>query len=288
MYLADDTQSTKPKVPTAATPSKGNYGLGSTPGQRGAEILAGFRAEKSPSLETKALSKLSGRIAARVMLGMLRDNLPLNFTFARSIVIDGLIRRSLPKQNDNVVFVDVASGLSPRGLILAQERPEIQVIEIDLPDVIKEKQQRLKRNRNINIPPNLSWMPANLDITPLPEVLGTTKVHVISAEGLLPYLHHPQITRLGQWIHHCLHPDGVFIADVPLRKGVKEIQELASFFSRQAGNWYGTIDTQEEGRELLAEAGFKTVKTYYASDFIQDFNLPSPLVDVSCFLQAVK
>jgi O-methyltransferase involved in polyketide biosynthesis len=288
MYAAGNPDSTKSKRFTAATPSTDNYGLGRTPGQRGAEILAGFRAEKSPSPETKALSKLSGRIVARVMMSMLRDSLPLNFTLSRPIVIDGLIRRSLPAQGEKLVFVDVAAGLSPRGMMLAQERPDIQVIEIDLPEVVDEKQQRLKRGRNIDMPSNLSWMAVNLDTTPLPEALGSLKAHVISSEGLLPYLHHPQIVRMGQWVLECLHPGGVFIADVPLRKGVQEIQQLASFFSRQAGNWYGTIDTQEQGRQLLTEAGFETVKTYHASDFILDFDLPAPLVDVSCFLQAVK
>jgi O-methyltransferase involved in polyketide biosynthesis len=268
--------------------SKDNYGLGKTPGQRGAEILAGFRAEQSPTPETLALAKFSGRVVARLMLGMLRDSMPLNFTLARPMVIDGLIRRALLKQTGDLVFVDIAAGLSPRGLILAREIPGIQVIEVDLPDVIEQKQQRLKRARNIDVPQNLHWIAADLGVTPLTEVLGTQKAHVISSEGLLPYLRHPQIVRLSSWIVECLHPGGVYIADVPLREGVQAIRQLASFFSRQAGNWYGTIDSKEAGRQLLRTAGFHTVETHIASDFAKEFNLPTPLVDVSCFLHATK
>jgi O-methyltransferase involved in polyketide biosynthesis len=270
-----------------AVPSKDNYGLGKTPGQRGAEILAGFRAEQSPTPETQALAKFSGRVVARLMMGMLRDSTPLNFTLARPMVIDGLIRRALPK-GDRVVFVDIAAGLSPRGLILAREIPGIQVIEIDLPEVIDQKRQRLKRSRNIEIPDNLRWIPADLGATPLPSVLGRQKAHVISSEGLLPYLNHQRIIRLASWIHECLLPGGAFVADVPLRDGVRAIQQLASFFSRQAGNWQGTIDSQQTGQKLMLDAGFDTVEAHVATDYIEKFGLPAPLIDVSCFLHAVR
>jgi O-methyltransferase involved in polyketide biosynthesis len=272
----------------AVAPSKDSYGLGKTPGQRGAEILAGVRADQSPTPETLALAKFSGRIVARLMMGMIRDKLPLNFTLARPMVIDGLIRRSLPEKRDDLVFVDIGAGLSPRGITLAREIPGIRVIEIDIPEVIEQKQGRLKRARNITIPSNLSWIAADLGSTPLPEVLGTQKAHVISSEGLLPYLEHSQIIRLGSWILECLHPGGAYIADVPLRSGVEAIQQLASFFSRQAGNWIGTVDDQEVARRLMLEAGFDKVETHIASDFTGAFNLPTPMVDVSCFIQATK
>lgn len=284
-----DQQTTPFQTPQSitATKSHDNFGLGSTPGQRGAEILAGVRAEKSPSPETRALSRMSGRIIARIMLNMTRDSMPLNFTLARPMVIDGLIRKSLPAGHSAPVVIEIASGLAPRGLFLARHIPNIQVIEIDLPDVVAEKQKRL-RHAGIHIPTNISWLSADLAVTPLTDVVGAQKAHVIAAEGLLPYLHHHQMEQLGRWTAECLHPGGVFIGDVPLRDGVQEIQQLASFFARQAGNWYGTLESPEVGQKLFLNAGFGTVETHLATHFAEEFKLPMPMIDVSCFIRATK
>ena len=64
------TQPIERKPSPTATPGGDSFGLGRTPGQRGAEILAGFRAEKLPSPETRALSRMSGRVFARLLLNL--------------------------------------------------------------------------------------------------------------------------------------------------------------------------------------------------------------------------
>jgi len=46
----------------------------------------------------------------------------------------------------------------------------LQVIEIDLPDVIQEKQKRLEKG-GISIPPNILWKSADLGVQPLNAVL---------------------------------------------------------------------------------------------------------------------
>lgn len=278
------SSSPKPQHSITGTASPDSYGLGSTPGQRGAEILAGLRANQNPSPENLALSRMSGRVIARIMLGMIRDTLPLNFTLARPMVIDGIIRKSLANRTYPVI-VDIAAGLAPRGIHLAKEYPQSQVIEIDLPEVIAEKQRRLQR-KHIDIPSNLIWLTGDLAVTPLSAILGEQKAHIISAEGLLPYLDHNQIKQLGRWVSESLYPGGIFVADAPLRKGVQEIQQLASFFSRQAGNWYGILDEEMVGVQLLMDSGFDQVETYVATDFADEFKLPMPMIDVSCFMVA--
>ncbi|MBC6937363.1 MAG: hypothetical protein DWB42_16205, partial [Chloroflexi bacterium] len=112
-----------PVSPTAQT-SPDALGLGQTSGQRGAEILAGFRAEKYPAPDTLALSRWSGRITARLLMRLTSSDAPMNFTAARFVIIQTLIRRALAKDESNPVIVEIAAGLSPRGLRLAQELPQ--------------------------------------------------------------------------------------------------------------------------------------------------------------------
>jgi O-methyltransferase involved in polyketide biosynthesis len=271
-----------------ATPSRDAYGLGQTPGQRGAEILAGFRAERMPSPETRAVARYSGRLVARILLVMLRNSEPLNFTLSRPQVIDHLIRRNLPEKRDGLVLVDVAAGLSPRGITLAREMPEVKVIEVDLPDVTEEKQRRLRDARNVDIPDNLDWRSGDMGVTPLTEILGDIQADIISAEGLVGYLKHDQIIKFGGWTREALKPGGFLISDIGLKAGIRQIQEVASFFSRQAGNWYGQIETKEEGEDLMQKAGFESAKLHVASDFIEELGLPTPLIDLTYFIEARK
>lgn len=269
-----------------ARPSKDVYGLGRTSGQRGAEILAGFRAEYDATPEHKALSRLAGRMVARLLMALMRNNAALNYTLGRPIIINHLIREKLAKLDEPPVIVEIAAGLSPRGLKMARELPDCTFIEVDLPDVVEEKQRRIKSARDLSIPPNLQWRMGDLATTPLSDVLNGQKAHVVCAEGLVGYLHHPQIVTLSQSIRETLHPNGVFITDLGLREGVKAIKDTANMFSRQAGNWYGTVDDIDHGKRLLREAGFDTIEAFVPSKLAGALDLETPILDISCFLRA--
>lgn len=278
----------KPSAYETAMPSRDVFGLGRTSGQRGAEILAGFRAEHIPSPEHNALARWSGRVVARMVMSFLRDNSALNYTLARPIIIDHLLRESVPKDESNIVIVEIAAGLSPRGLRLAREMPHATVIEVDLPDVIAEKQRRIKRGRDLEIPPNLEWLAGDLATTPLTELMGDRRAHAISAEGLVGYLRHPHIITLSKSLRECLHPGGVFITDLGLREGVQQIEEVARFFSRQAGSWYGTADDIDQAQQLMYDSGFSKVEAYLPNDLTDKIDLPEPILDISCFLRSVR
>ncbi|MDL1885545.1 class I SAM-dependent methyltransferase, partial [Anaerolineae bacterium CFX8] len=234
-----------PVSPTAQT-SPDALGLGQTSGQRGAEILAGFRAEKYPAPDTLALSRWSGRITARLLMRLTSSDAPMNF-------------RALAKDESNPVIVEIAAGLSPRGLRLAQELPQAQVIEIDLPDVVRDKQQRLERAKDVTIPPNIQWLTADLGTTPLSKVLDGRQVDVVAAEGLLPYFSHQEITAMTRGVLSSLKPGGKFIADIPRQAGMEEIRQIMGFFSRQAGQLKGTVQTEDQARQLLLDAGYPSV-----------------------------
>lgn len=278
----------QPAVSPTAQATPDALGLGQTSGQRGAEILAGFRAEKYPAPDTLALSRWSGRITARLLMRLTSSDAPMNFTAARFVIIQTLIRRALAKDQPNPVIVEIAAGLSPRGLRLAQQLPHAQVIEIDLPDVVRDKRQRLERAKDVTIPPNIQWLAADLGITPLSKVLDGKQVDVVAAEGLLPYFSHQEITAMTRGVLSSLKPGGKFIADIPRQAGMEEIRQIMGFFSRQAGQLKGTVQTEDQARQLLLDAGYPSVSVYLATRLADELNLPRPLMDASFFLEAQK
>lgn len=294
--MADDTNASEGQAQQSnqaaqtpsetALPSRDVFGLGRTSGQRGAEILAGFRAEYLPSPEHKALSRMSGRVIARLILSTTRSSGAMNYTLGRPHVIDHLIQETLATVDSPPVIVEIAAGLSPRGLRMAQALPEATFIEVDLPDVVAEKQKRIQAPRDLTVPPNLKWITADLAVTPFSEVMDGRKAHVICAEGLVGYLRHPQIVTLSRSVRETLHPGGAFITDLGLQAGVKAIKQAASMFSRQAGNWYGTVDDIDHGKRLMHEAGFEDVKAYLPSELVETLDLRTPMLDISCFLRA--
>jgi O-methyltransferase involved in polyketide biosynthesis len=275
--------------PTAqVTPD--SMGLGRTPGQRGAEIMAGIRAETMPSPITIALSRWSGRIVVRFMRGLSRNRSQgiLNFMPVRTGGITALIKEAIGEQKGSLLLVDIAAGFSPRGVELAQAYPNAEVIEIDLPDVIAEKKKRLERAQNFKVPANLHWRAADMGIKPLSEVLEGRTAHIISAEGLTPYFPPPDLVKIVRQIHDSLKPGGTLVCDMAWREGIRQTQEVSSFLSRQAGNFLGAMDSQEQARGIFAEAGYSEVNIYLPSEVAQKYNLPQPVLDLQLLVTARK
>ncbi|HEX2908541.1 MAG TPA: class I SAM-dependent methyltransferase [Phototrophicaceae bacterium] len=283
---------TDPVLPPQSSPTArstpDSLGLGQTSGQRGAEILAGFRAEKYPSPDTLALSRWSGRIIVRMLMRMLQNNAPMNFVFARTECFETLVRRALPAVVDKAIIVEIACGLSPRGLRLAREFPQARVIEVDLPGVIQDKQQRLQGAKNVTIPPNIEWRAGDLGVTPLLDILGGQTVDIVTAEGLFAYFPPEAVTKMGGRIKDCLKPGGHLIASIPWKEKMDSIRSVASFFSKQAGVYQCQVKDEEAARQLLLTAGYEMVMVHLASLMAGELKLPQPMVDYSLFVSAQK
>lgn len=259
-------------------------GLGRTQGQRGAEILAGLRAELMPSPESSALCRFSGRVTARIVLGLVKDRRLLNFVPVRLGGMTELTKRYLPDDPQNALIVDIAAGFAPRGFQLAKALPDTQIIEIDLPDVVDEKQKRL--NKHFDLPANLHWKSADLGVTPLKDVLENQQADVIIAEGLVAYFALEEFTRITRNILACLKSGGVFICDVPWKPGMDEIKDAGRFFSRFAGNFIGVAHDETEARATLENSGASEVIVYHPEPLAVELNLPNPVFEPSLFVVA--
>ena len=282
------SESEQQASPTAL-PSSDQLGLGRTSGQRGAEILAGLRAELIPSPTTKALARFSGQLVARLMIQVMgRGNVPgMNYIAVRTSSLAALIKEFIADQKD-VLLVEIAAGFSPRGLELALALPQAQVIEIDLPDVVQEKRKRLEKGRDVTIPPNLSWREADMGVVSLKEVLEGKVANVITAEGLMPYFPHEQQVRIAQQVYENLTPRGLFLADMTWHEGVQKAEEGTRFFSRQAGKVLGTVKTKEEAATIFTEAGYQNVDVHLPSELAERYNLLTPVLDFQLLVAAQK
>ncbi|NDJ59846.1 MAG: hypothetical protein GYB67_01905 [Chloroflexi bacterium] len=283
-----DALSEEERASRTARPSFDSMALGRTPGQRGAEILAGLRAELMNTPEAAALSRLSGRIVARIIRSLLGGNPSgINFVLARLYTNKELIRRALPPDNQPATVVEVAAGFSPRGFEMAREHPHTQIIEVDLPDVVEEKQKRLRRARNLEaLPPNLSWLSADLGVTPLAEVLSRGQVDVIVAEGLLAYFTPAETLYILSGFRASLKPGGVLLADIPRRQGMLDAQSQSGLrmFSRQAGSFVNIAASEEAAGQQFLDAGYTDVTVDYASQMAELLGLPTPVLDFAYFV----
>jgi O-methyltransferase involved in polyketide biosynthesis len=281
--MANSTQGS----PTAQ-PTPDALGLGRTSGQRGAEILAGLRAELFPTPETLALARWGSRIIAQVFARLEKSKPALNFVAVRPQGMTELVKRALPANGEGSVVVDIACGFSPRGVLMAQAYPDLHVIEIDLPDVIRDKQVRLKNARNVVVPTNLSWRTADLGVTPLSQVLDNQRVDVVVAEGLTAYFTPEENQRIASRIRESLKPGGSYICDIPLEEGMKNARDATRFFSRQAGTFLGIMKDEQAMRQLMLDAGYSRVEIVHPQVLADEIGLPSPVMEFSLFVVATR
>jgi O-methyltransferase involved in polyketide biosynthesis len=260
-----------------------SFGIGKTQGQRKAELVAALRAEFQSSAESRAMSKSSARIAAGVMIRVSREKTFLNYLLARPVAFRSVIEARMPK--GAVKIVEIAAGLSTRSLHMARALPNAEIVEVDLPDVVADKQQRYAK-AGIEIPENLSWKTADLGVTPLWEVLEDQQADIIVAEGLTQYYPSDGIERIARNVLRCLTPGGFYICDFslePLRKYLTQTNTPAArLFIRQAGAMPGILANEQAGIDLLHRAGYETVEVLHIADLTASIrSVPKPFPELS-------
>jgi len=264
-----------PKVSLTARETKSDWKLlGRTQGQRGAEVFAAGRAKFDPSLEHSALSRAG---AESLVSAHITDPRIIAFFIARPRLFQGLIERELAHVEAPVI-IEMAAGFLPRGLIMAREHPTWTVIEIDLPDVMEEKRFRFE-NHGIAIPPNLTFKSADLGVTPLKDVLGDQRAHIVTAEGLMMYFEaEDQKTAIG-YVLDCLQPGGKIIFDLnwvgAVNDTVTNVPSLAIF--RQSGNFTaGLVENEDDVKNRFGSLGYQSITVFRPSQLEAEMpQLPS-------------
>jgi Leucine carboxyl methyltransferase len=152
-------------------------------------------------------------------------------------------------------IVELAAGLSPRGLIATND-PSIQVLETDLPGIISEKSgiALVLFAASGAARQNLRWMPVNAtsrhDFQQIDEYFPEGPVTVIS-EGLFPYLSHDEKRAVGFNIRKLLRDrKGVWITpDLSSCDRIRRLLEIDPDVGRVVRAVSGHV-----GRDLLTNS----------------------------------
>lgn len=257
-----------------ARPTPDTLGIGRTSGQRGAEILAGVRHILNDTPETKALRRFGGEIAARIFMRVVNQPPIVNYPSIRERILQQLIEERLASKienDDNPVLIELAAGLSARGILMAKKYPQLQVYEIDLPDVVRDKQHRLKQAGDVDIPENLSFHAVDLGNAVLADLIDT-RADIVCSEGLLSYFDFDTMVHIAQQAHTILKPNGIYMADVTHRQGILAAGEASRLFSRQAGQYRGLVSSQDEAESIFQKAGFASQEVYRVPELAQQMH----------------
>jgi len=193
---------------------------------------------------------------------------------ARHRSLDDLVTESILSGAIGQV-VEIASGLSGRGLRLSRAFPSLTYVESDLPAMAAEKCARLDGaslrgprhhvvaldalDANPHSPLSLESVCATLD----PKV-GTA----IVTEGLLGYLPAEVVAGLWQRIAAVLRrfPTGVYLSDLYLGDDVADSQAVRGFRMALGAFVRGKTHTQarsaDDVRRILGDAGFGDVQVH--------------------------
>jgi O-methyltransferase involved in polyketide biosynthesis len=105
--------------------------------------------------------------------------------------------------------LEIGAGLSPRGLAVANRRPDVTYVELDLPGLVRQKRRRLER---VSLPPNYHLAEGDLldpDLArQLPVRRRPSDTVVVITEGVLDYLTQTDRARAFSTIARFLRDTG--------------------------------------------------------------------------------
>ncbi len=203
---------------------------------------------------------------------------------ARHKVIDRLLEDAIEAGRVGQVL-EVAAGLSPRGVGFAERHPELTYVEADLPGMVARKRRVLDR-AGLG-PPNLQLVEVDAlaDGGPLSlEAVAGSRLRpgvgtAIVTEGLLGYFPGDVVDALWRRFARLLHgyPSGLYLSDLHLGEsarlpGVRLFRQLLSLFAR--GRVHLHFDGAEEVCRALAGAGFDGAEARDAGRLSVELGIP--------------
>lgn len=182
--------------------------------------------------------------------------------------------------------LELAAGLSGRGLRLTGRHPQLRYVEADLPAMAVLKRRRLgrigalgARHRVIALDALAEDGAASLGAAVA--ALDRDRGLAVVTEGLLHYLEREQVERLWRRIAAALapFPAGVYLADIHTREDLAGLRVVGPFCAGLGAVTRSRVAihhaTRAELGEALAAAGFADVRVHRPSSFARELGLPS-------------
>jgi O-methyltransferase involved in polyketide biosynthesis len=199
-----------------------------------------------------------------------------SFLLARHRLIDEILIEGV---EDGTIgqIVEIAAGLSPRGLRFRRENPDIAYVEADLPAMAERKRAALTE---AGTPLRVADLDALADggagsIAELGASLDGSRPTAFVTEGLLNYFPREEVKGIWRRIAEALvrFPGGLYVSDLHLRSNNDGTIERA--FGKALGSFVrGSIhfpfDDEADAVEQLEAAGFTAAELHPGSDASDD------------------
>lgn len=249
---------------------------GYRPERRSSELQAGARAELIDSPVTKALAGVRGRLLALMLFGRRPPEELKNYITLRIPAISYVLKQALPSGVKHPLVVEFHAAFSPLGIFLTKEIPHIDYWEIDIPEVIKEKKQRLKNaGELVSVPPNLVFKPVDLGDTRLSYVFGSRKADIITVSGA--YTPPDQFAKFLVFARQHLSNQGAVVVTLPWEAGINAVASLKRFYLSQIGNSYNNMKSDEAIKTLFIEAGYSDIQISHLSTIAKTLGQAEPI-----------
>lgn len=140
-----------------------------------------------------------------------------DFLLARHRIIDHLLERAVASGEVTQV-VELACGMSPRGLAFTGRHPDLVYVEVDLPDMAERKRRTLD---GIRLPHERHRVEAadvmtGVQLSRIFSSLDREEGVAVVTEGLLSYFSQGDVVELWRRVAHELHrfPRGRYLSDL--------------------------------------------------------------------------
>ena len=203
---------------------------------------------------------------------------------ARHRLIDHLLEQAIEEGRVSQV-VEIAAGLSPRGLRMCERFDHLHYVEGDLFAMAANKRllirKRLSPRHRVVELDALATEGAN-SLSTMVDALDPSQGVAVITEGLLPYFSRAKQDVIWRNISDFLgdFPSSLYLADHYLRGdsesiwGVKTFARLLSWFAK--GTVHMPYDQEHELAEALEDCGFDDVNVHRAGDYAGTLPVAGP------------
>jgi O-methyltransferase involved in polyketide biosynthesis len=200
----------------------------------------------------------------------------------RHRVIDHLLAGAIESGKVGQV-IEIAAGLSPRGLRFRRRFPKVRYIEADLPEMVKTKTELLGgKFEHEMVSLNALMDEGDDSLFALSETLDRSQGVALVLEGLVNYFDEPTIREIFARVRRFMaaFPYGVMLSDFYLREdtlrntGARTVARALNLIVR--GQTHMPYRDDQELLRALESCGYEEPRIHMAGDFAGSLDVASP------------
>lgn len=206
-----------------------------------------------------------------------------HFLLARHRIIDHLLAEEIAAGKITQV-VELACGMSPRGLDLARRFPDLTYVEVDLPEMAELKRAELRRvvktadafedSTTGRHRVEAADVMAGVQLAKVFSGLDRTAGTAVVTEGLVNYFPQHQVVELWRRISHELRrfPCGLYLSDLHVRSeaGLPDKAFVALLGMAVRGQVALHFDDDRQAEQALRTAAFDSGRLHAPEDFADE------------------